>query len=210
MSAHKAQSNISKHDSDIQQQNQLVKLCPEYAPDLREDGMIIVQILKGLYSLIESGYTWYQHLTSFLLSIGSVVCISDQCLFKMGEITLVIYVDDILLTGPENEINNVMDAIEKQFRDCKRKPGPSFKFIGMDSNIKNGGVSVKIDLQTLLENTSGSAETPCANNVLRVKEDVEKLTEENKENVHSLISKLLYIAKRSRPEILFVVNFLCT
>jgi len=35
----------------------LVMLMPEYAANFREDGTIIVEILKGLYDLVESWCT---------------------------------------------------------------------------------------------------------------------------------------------------------
>ena len=186
----------------------LVKLCPDYASKVKEDGTIIVEILKGLYGLIESGHTWYNHLTVFLISIGFTACQYDKCVFKKGEINLIIYVDDLLLTGPEDEINSTLDLIDKEFGDCKRKSGPIFKFIGMEFEIKNDGVAVKIDLKDVLKNTVGSVDTPCGNNILVVSENVEKLTHENKEKLHSMTAKLLYISKRTRPEVLLGVNFL--
>ena len=187
-----------------------VTLCPEYKAKVEADGTIIVEILKGLYGLVESGYTWYNHLTTYLTSIGFTACRFDKCVFKKGYVNLVIYVDDFLLTGPKKDIHETLDKIEEKFGDCKRKAGPNFSFIVMQFEIKNDGVSVNIDLKNLLQNTVGSVETPCENNALVVSENAEKLTAENKEKVHSVVAKLLYIAKRTRPEILFIVNFLCT
>jgi len=80
----------------------------------------------------------------------------------------------------------------------------------MDFEIKNNGVSVKIDLSNMLEKVTGKVETPCGNNTLIISENVEKLTEENKKKWHSVVAKLLYVSKRTRPEILFGVNFLRT
>jgi len=34
----------------------LIKLCPEFEPMVEEDGTLTVEILKGLYGLVESGY----------------------------------------------------------------------------------------------------------------------------------------------------------
>ena len=186
-----------------------VRLCPEYKAKVEADGTII-EILKGLYGLAESGYTWYNHLTTYLTSISFTACRFDKCVLKKGDVNLVIYVDDFLLTGSEKDIHETLDKIEEKFGDCKRKAGPNFSFIGMQFEIKNDGVSVKIDLKNLLQNSVGSAETPCGNNALVVSENAEKLTAENKEKVHSVVAKLLYIAKRTRPEILFIVNFSCT
>jgi len=61
-----------------------VKLCPEYASKVEADGNLIVKILKELYGLVESGYTWYNHLTTYLISIGLTACKSDKCVFKKG------------------------------------------------------------------------------------------------------------------------------
>ena len=72
------------------------------------------------------------------------------------------------------------------------------------------GVSVKIDLSNILEKVTGTVETPCANSILSVNAEVEKLTDENKEKLHSAVAKLLYVSKRTRPEILFGINFLYT
>ena len=188
----------------------LIMMKPEYAPFVREDETLLVEILKGLYGLIEAGHTWYTHLTRFLCNMGFVICEYDKCVLEMGESNLVIYMNDLLLTGPEDEINKVFDMIEMEFGDCKRKSGPKFKFIGMNFDIKNDGVSVKIDLENILDNVKGDVETPCANNILSITEGVEALTVDNKEKIHSVIAKLLYISKRTRPEILFGVNFLCT
>jgi len=76
--------------------------------------------------------------------------------------------------------------------------------------MKNGGVSVKINLDKIIGTTVGTADTPCPNHVLAISEYEEVLTQDNAEKVHSMIAKLLYISKRTRPEISFVINFLCT
>ena len=152
---------LSKKMADI-----FVKMNPEYAMCQEEDRMLLVEILKGLYGLVESGYTWYHHLVSFLQSLGFLLCENDPCVMKMRDVTLVIYVDDLLLTGDGETLNQICDMIEKEFGDCKRKMGKSFSFIGMDFEIKDGGVGVKINLDKLLETTEGTADTPCPNHIL--------------------------------------------
>ena len=66
----------------------LVKMKPEYAVCLEEDGTLVVEALKGLYGLVESGHTWYTHLTSFLLSKGFNTCEYDKCVFKKVGVNL--------------------------------------------------------------------------------------------------------------------------
>jgi len=129
----------------------------------------------------------------------------------MGDINLAIYLDDLSLTGPEDDIKNVMDIIEIEFCYCKRKTGPEFKFIRIEFKIENDGVGVKIDLNNLLENVNGNVDTPCGIiKLLSITSDVEELNPQNREVFHSVVVKLLYVAKRTRPEVLFSVKFLCT
>jgi len=185
-------------------------MCPEYAICVEDDGSLVVEVLKGLYGLVESRYTWYNRLVSLLESLGFVLYENDKCVIKMGDVSLVIYVDDLLLTGDGEVLNQICDMIEKEFGDCKRNTNKKITFIGMDFEMKNGGVSVKINLDKIIGTTVGTADTPCPNHVLAISEDAEVLTQDNAEKVHSMMAKLLYISKRTRPEISFVINLLCT
>ena len=49
---------------------EFLKLAPEYAVCLDGDGSLVVEVMKGLYGLIESGFTWFNHLSKFLMGIG--------------------------------------------------------------------------------------------------------------------------------------------
>ena len=56
----------------------------------------------------------------------------------------------------------------------------------------------------------GAMSTPAANHLFEVDPDTEKLESVKAETYHHLVAKLLYLAKRSRPDILLAVLFLCT
>jgi len=83
-------------------------------------------------------------------------------------VNVLVYVDDLMFTGPEKEANETCDLIEAEFGDCKRRTGLEFDFLGMHFKIDNDKVSVKIDLSKTLEHTSGSSDTPAPNNILAV------------------------------------------
>ena len=167
-------------------------------------------MLKGLYGLVESSSTWYDHLTSFLVKQGFAICEFDKCVLKKGGVTLVIYVDDLMFTGPEEEANEACDLVEAEFGDCKRRSGSKLSFLGMDFLIDNGSVLINIDLSKIIESTNCLADTPAPNHLFSVASGAESLTEANAEKFHSTVAKLLYVAKRTRPDILLTVNFLCT
>jgi hypothetical protein len=54
------------------------------------------------------------------------------------------------------------------------------------------------------------AVTPAANHLFLIREDDEELNQSMKDKFHSLVAKLLYIAKRGRPDLLTAVSFLTT
>ena len=100
--------------------------------------------------------------------------------------------------------------IEAEFGDCKRRTRPEFEFLGMKFKIDNESVSIKIDLSKILEHTTGSSDTPAPNNMLAISPDADPPEPSVVERFHSMVEKQLYVSRRTRPEILFSINFLCT
>ena len=54
------------------------------------------------------------------------------------------------------------------------------------------------------------ANTPAASHLFQVNGEALKLDDEKSELFHHLVAKLLYLSKRSRPDLLTCVSFLCT
>jgi hypothetical protein len=50
----------------------LTKLEPSYQKFVKQDGTCVVQVMKGLYGLIESAKLWYDKLTHMLKGLGFV------------------------------------------------------------------------------------------------------------------------------------------
>ena len=63
----------------------------------------VCRLLKSLYGLKQAPRAWYTQLSDFLLSIGFLASKVDTSLFTLSDGTnifyLLVYVDDILLTG---------------------------------------------------------------------------------------------------------------
>jgi hypothetical protein len=57
---------------------------------------------------------------------------------------------------------------------------------------------------------AGSAKTPAANHLFDTNDKAEKLDEDKAEIFHHLVAKLLYLSKRTRPDLLLAVAFLTT
>jgi hypothetical protein len=77
---------------------------------------------------------------------------------------------------------------------------------------EDGKVKIKMDkfIKELLEKAKihGNANTPAGENLFDVRENLEILGSDEQEECHSLVASLLYLSKRTRPDILTAVGFL--
>ncbi|PKU85167.1 Retrovirus-related Pol polyprotein from transposon TNT 1-94 [Dendrobium catenatum] len=80
----------------------------------------VCHLNKALYGLKQAPRQWYNTFTSFLLSIGFIFSTADPSLLilhdKDVEIYILIYVDDILITGNSNEyISTIITKLSNRF-----------------------------------------------------------------------------------------------
>ena len=59
-------------------------------------------------------------------------------------------------------------------------------------------------------NINKSVDTPAPGHLLVSSKNDQLLNDTHREKFHSMVAKILYIAKRTHPDILLPVNFLCT
>eukprot|EP00253_Pinus_taeda_P003162 PITA_03162 len=81
---------------------------------------LLCWLKKSLYGLKQAPWAWYAKMDSFLLETGFSRCHSDNIVYtkKAGKslIILVLYVDDLILTGSDpNHINHVKSSLKKKF-----------------------------------------------------------------------------------------------
>ena len=65
-------------------------------------------------------------------------------------------------------------------------------------------------LDGIPEDMKGVSATPAANNLFYIEEDSTKLSQANADLFHHFISQLLYLSKRSCPDIQIALSFRCT
>jgi hypothetical protein len=143
----------------------------------------------------------------------------DGCVFnrmKDGiQTTVVLYVDDLFITSVKSiYIDEVINGISKKYGKLQTTCGKRVSFLGMNFDFqKPGKVSVEMKgyIDGLLQQTgtTGTALSPASGNLFNVDESA-SLEKGMKDIFHTRIAKLLYLAKRIRPDILLPVNYLCT
>ena len=87
---------------------------------IQNDSSLVCRLRKSLYGLKQDPRAWYTKMDRFLLDNGFSRCHSDNIVYtkKVGKsfTILVLYVDDLILTGSDpNHINHVKSSLKKKF-----------------------------------------------------------------------------------------------
>ena len=86
----------------------------------QEQENLVCKLRKSLYGLKQTPRQWYTKFDSFMHRIGFKRCEVDHCYyvksFDNSYLILLLYVDDMLITGSSiEEINNLKKQLSKQF-----------------------------------------------------------------------------------------------
>ena len=96
--------------------------------------------------------------------------------------------------------------------------GKTHDYLGMEINYMTPG-KVQFSMDQYISNLiaecpdtlmKGSSITPTANHLFEINEDCPKLNPEDAVLFHHLVAKLLYLCKRTQPDIQLAVSFLMT
>jgi len=96
---------------------------------------LVCRLTKSLYGLKQTPRCWYKRFDSFISSLGYYRLSSDHCTYykRSGDsdfIILLLYVDDMLVVGPnKDQIQELKAQLAREF-DMKDL-GPTNKILGM-------------------------------------------------------------------------------
>lgn len=210
---------------------QLVNVEQKYKKYVQKDGTILVNVVGALYGLPEAGKLWHSRLTKSLTNIGYKQSHDDPCLFYRTEgkerSTLVIHVDDMLHTwtqGAKKLRQELHDALITEYKTVKNSTmneDGQLSYLGMnivrnkvtcnDGKKRNG---FSITMPSFLESAlfesriTGTAKTPSTSELFSINQ---KLQPVGSPTVFlSKVMKLMYLAKKVRPDILLPCSFLAS
>jgi len=114
-------------------------------------------------------------------------------------------------------VTEVLSQITGHFGELVISRGAKHDFLGINIKLRKYGL-VEVEQHKQIEEVLarfGPFEThkfnsSCTNHLWNVNENAEKLDKEKADLFHSVVAKLLYITKRSRPDIETAVAFLTT
>jgi hypothetical protein len=157
-------------------------------------------------------------LNNFLKRLGYENSEVEPCIFRKvegdGVYLLIVYVDDILMIASDEEILWLHELFIDEFQWIKLDISKKLSYLGMQIEFLEG--FVWIDMRSYVVKILAECEekltyyqAPRKKDLFTITEEL-VLDEEKKQRFHTIVAKLLYLAKRGRPDILTVVRFLCT
>ena len=192
---------------------------PEYKSYIDDSGRLYVKLNKALYGCIQSAKLWYDTLVTDLADYGFVANPYDPCVlnadFQGKQCTIALHVDDLLVTCvDENVLKSLEKFIQSKYKGVTAKYGPVHEYLGMifDFSI-DGQVSIwqPAVIETLCSTVAQStAKTPAGNGLFTEAQNSPLLPQHGKTLFHSMVASCLYLAKRTRPDILLPVSYLTT
>ncbi|XP_014519733.1 uncharacterized protein LOC106776776 [Vigna radiata var. radiata] len=174
----------------------------------------VCKLTKSLYGLKQASRQWFDKLYTFLVSSGYVQSKSDHSLFVKKTpkefIALLVYVDDIVLTGNSmKEINLIKTLLDKQFQI--KDLGELKYFLGFEVARSKRGIHLcqrKYALD-ILEETGMLGSKPSSTPYLSNNNSLYKTEDymDNPSDYRRLIGKLFYLTN-TIPYLCFTVNLL--
>jgi hypothetical protein len=198
----------------------LIQLKPEYEPYIvPETGRLYLRLDKALYGCIQSAKLWYDRLTKDLAQLGFIPNPYDPCVLNASfgdtQCSIALYVDDLLVTC-ENEqvLRNVENFLKSKYEEVSANYGKLHDYLGMCFDFSSPG-EVYISQTGLIFNLVDSLglaprESPAGSKLFEIPSDSPCLSERATQLFHSHVASLLYLAKRTRPDLLSAVSFLTT
>jgi hypothetical protein len=173
----------------------------------------VCRLKKSLYGLKQAPRVWYEKMDGFLMSLGFNKCNVDPNLYYHNDgnkcLILVLYVDDLFLTGSERLIVECKQALTAKFE--MKDLGLMHYFLGLEVWKRTYEIFLSQGKYTM-EILKKFNMTECKSMPTPMVMDLKKMSDTNSGNVdpqlyRQLIGSLMYLAN-TRPDICFVVNVL--
>ena len=111
----------------------------------------VLQITKNLYGLKEAPKIWWTHLVRTITTKTTLKqCLFDECAFFAQDIILLAYVDDLLLLGEKQIIQEVTRQLSKTFKLTSSELDEAVDFLGCTISRKEDG-TIQISQATYID-----------------------------------------------------------
>jgi len=206
-------------------QRDLAKMFVHVKPELEEfvdpeTGTLYMRVDKALYGCVQSSALWQRTLTKALVSLGFKICAYDECvaISADGSIILAFHVDDVLIMGKKLSDIEWFKAKFSALFTVTFTGGDVLDYLGIHMELREDGIHLSQFpmVNKIVHDIGGTSNSPACTNEsdeFRTEErrnaDAVLLSMEHAAVYRSRAASALYLAKRTRPDIMVAVNLLC-
>ena len=190
-----------------------MKIPKGYEIDDGDTKDYVLKLNKNLYGQKQAGRVWNKYLVNKLESVGFEQSLHDECLFYRGKVLYVLYTDDTIITGPTNKlIDDAIAAIHSTGLQVTDE-GTIEDFLGVNITQQNDNTihlhqphlinQILTDLH--MENSKTTKEIPAQSSHI-LSRHTRSTNHDQSFNYRSILGKLGYLEKGSRPDIAYIVH----
>lgn len=112
-------------------------------------------------------------------------------------------------------ISELTSGLKSKYGEISETHGDTLNYLGMVFDMTEPGVA-KVTMSGYVEDvlstcgSTGGARTPATESLFEVRADAPLCADRDRVEFHRRVAKMLYLAKRARPDCLTAVSFLCT
>ena len=186
--------------------------------------VLYMELKQALYGYMQSALLWYETFTTQLIQMVFKLNPYNPCVankqIEGKQCTILWYVDDVKISHVNQQtVTDILKELEDVFETLTIKRGKEHTYVGMHFKIRDDK-RVEISMQEYIkecvaafkEPISAKANTPAKHTLFELDtgELSEQLKKEKSEVFHLIVSKLLYVSKRTRLDIDITISHLCT
>ena len=197
----------------------ILELYPHLKKFVHVDGRMYFRVEKYIYGLAEASREFNKRLDEVLQKIGFVPTKADPCLYqrktKWGMHRICIHVDDIFSNSPSPQARKQFEKELQKYFEIKGKYD-TISYLGMTiKKNKDGSISISQEgfVEDLLrryniKESKKQLNAPTASDFTYETENDSSY--HDKTGYTGLVMALMYLARYTRPDILFAVTYLST
>ena len=205
----------------------LAKITPEiyqeYVSKKRNQAYIYCRVNVAIYGTLKAALLFWKKLSSSLKMRGFEINPYDWCVANKdingSQCTIVWHVDDLKISHKDSAvIDEIIASLKSEYGkvgEMTVRRGKKHDYLGMSLDFSKEGAFV-VDMEEYLkeiikdlpEDMNGTATTPAADHLFKVREHATKLDPEKAEMFHRVVAQLLFVAQRGRPDLRTAVSFL--
>ena len=165
------------------------------------------KLRKSVYGLKQASKNWEVTFANFLKSIGFQRFAADKSVFRRGSMYIVIYVDDIMLAGPkQKDIDDALQELKNKFPI--HEMGQPKRFLNINITRDRSKRIIYLDqteyIDTMLDRFHLKDVKP--SDRLQPFVAVENSKSIDQKEIEQKLGALQYLACRTRPDIMYIVN----